>query len=129
MAGQVAETVVGGVLVEFAERRIIENLFDEFVDGGAVVQDHQADVDEFGGVLVGDADAEKLLTDQNCRWRSQVPPHRSNPQSSDVRHGRLKEKKRAEVEVSLDFESLHSNPQEGRRQAAGFIVGRQVLNP
>jgi hypothetical protein len=32
MAGEVAKAVVGGVLVELAEGRIIENLFDEFVD-------------------------------------------------------------------------------------------------
>jgi len=38
VAGEVAETVVGGVFVGFAKRRAIENLFDEFIDGKAVVE-------------------------------------------------------------------------------------------
>src|ERR1700674_3904104 len=61
VAGEVAETVVGGVFVGFAERRVIEYLFDEFVDGEAVIEDHHADVDEFGGVFADDADAKELL--------------------------------------------------------------------
>src|SRR6266436_263467 len=58
---EVAEAVVGGVFVGFAERGVIEDLLDEFVDGEAVIEDHHADVDEFGGVFADDADAEKLL--------------------------------------------------------------------
>src|ERR1700674_2109905 len=61
VAGEVAETVVGSVFVGFAERRVIENLFDEFVDGEAIVEDHHADVDEFGGVFADDADTKELL--------------------------------------------------------------------
>jgi len=51
VAGEVAEAIIGGVFVSFTERRVIENLLDEFVDGQAVVEDHHADVDEFGGVF------------------------------------------------------------------------------
>src|SRR2546426_10498421 len=40
MASEIAEAVVGGVFVEFAERRIVENLLDKFVDGEAVVENH-----------------------------------------------------------------------------------------
>jgi len=58
---EVSEAVVGGVFVKFAERRVIENLFDEFVDGEAVIKNHHADVDEFGGVFTNDADTEKLF--------------------------------------------------------------------
>src|SRR6266446_4725637 len=60
VAGEVAEAVVGGVFVGFAERGVVENLFDEFVDGEAVIEDHHADVDELGGVFADDADAEKF---------------------------------------------------------------------
>ncbi len=63
MAGEVAEAVVGGVLVEFTERRIIKDLFDELVDGEAVVEDHHANVDEFGGAFADDADAEEFFID------------------------------------------------------------------
>jgi len=55
MAGEIAEAVVGRVLVSFAKRRIIEYLLDEFVDGLAVVENHQADVDEFGGAFANQA--------------------------------------------------------------------------
>src|SRR6266446_4329120 len=60
VAGEIAEAVVGGVFVGFAERGVVEDLFDEFVDGEAVVEDHHADVDELGGVFADDADAEKF---------------------------------------------------------------------
>src|SRR6266446_357440 len=60
VAGEIAEAVVGGVFVGFAERGVFEDLFDEFVDGEAVVEDHHADVDELGGVFADDADAEKF---------------------------------------------------------------------
>ena len=60
VAGEIAEAVVGGVLIGFAERGVVEDLFDEFVDGEAVIEDHHADVDEFGGVFANDADAEKF---------------------------------------------------------------------
>src|SRR5882724_8287850 len=60
VAGEIAEAIVGGVLVGFAERGVVKDLFDEFVDGEAVIEDHHADVDEFGGVFADDADAEKL---------------------------------------------------------------------
>src|SRR6266478_9102877 len=58
---EVAEAVVGGVFIEFAERGVIENLLDEFVDGEAVVEDHHPDVDELGGVFADDADTEKFF--------------------------------------------------------------------
>src|SRR5207245_8314771 len=61
VASEIAEAVVGGVFVEFAERRIVENLLDKFVDSEAVVEDHHADVDELGGILADDADAEKFF--------------------------------------------------------------------
>src|ERR1700674_176514 len=60
VAGKIPETVVGGVLVGFTERRIIENLLDEFVDGEALVQNHHSDVDELRGVFPDDADTEKF---------------------------------------------------------------------
>src|SRR6266403_430334 len=60
VTGEIAEAVVGGVFVGFAERGVVENLFDEFVDGQAVVEDHHSDVNEFGGVFADDADAEKF---------------------------------------------------------------------
>src|SRR5713101_2578049 len=60
VAGEVAEAVVGGIFIGFAERGVVENLFDEFVDGEGVIEDHHADVDEFGGVFADDADAEKF---------------------------------------------------------------------
>src|SRR5437899_9121119 len=50
VACQIAEAIVRGILISFAECRIIENLFDEFIDGEALVQNGQADVDEFGRV-------------------------------------------------------------------------------
>src|SRR6267378_434932 len=61
VAGEVAEAIIGGVFVSFTERRVIENLLDEFVDGQAVVEDHHADVDEFGGVFADDAYAKEFL--------------------------------------------------------------------
>jgi len=61
VACEVSEAVVGAYFVKFAERRVIENLFDEFVDGEAIVQNHHADVDEFGGVFSDDADAKKFF--------------------------------------------------------------------
>src|ERR1700740_1181914 len=61
VAGEVAEAVVGGILISFAKRGIVENLLDEFVDAEAFVENRQADVDEFGGVFADDADAKKLL--------------------------------------------------------------------
>src|SRR5713101_823577 len=61
MAGEIAEAVVGRVFVRLAERGVIENLLDEFVDGKAVIQHHHADVNEFGGVFADHADAEELL--------------------------------------------------------------------
>ena len=60
MACEVAEAVVGRVLVRFAERRVVEDLLDEFVDGLVVVESHQADVDEFRGAFADQAYAEKL---------------------------------------------------------------------
>src|SRR5258708_24297151 len=61
VAGEIAEAIVGSVFVEFAERRIIENLFDKFVDSEAIVEDHHTHVDEFGGVLANDADAKEFF--------------------------------------------------------------------
>ncbi len=61
VACEVSEAVVGSVFVKFAERRIVENLFNKFVDGEAVVEDHHANVDEFGGVFADDADAKKFF--------------------------------------------------------------------
>src|SRR5205807_3384292 len=59
--GEVAQAVVGGVFVGFAERGVIENLLDEFVDGEAVVEDHHADVNEFGGVFADDTGAQEFF--------------------------------------------------------------------
>src|SRR6266481_3732743 len=61
VAGEIAETIVGGVFVKFAERGIVENLLDKFVDGEAIVENHHADVDEFGGVFADDADADEFF--------------------------------------------------------------------
>src|SRR5260370_8428304 len=61
VASEIAEAIVGSVCVKFGERRIIENLFDKFVDGEAIVQNHHANVDEFGGVFADDADAKEFL--------------------------------------------------------------------
>ena len=61
VAGEIAEAIVGCVFVGLAQRRIVENLLDEFVDRQAFVQDGHADVDQFGGDLADDADAEKLF--------------------------------------------------------------------
>src|SRR5256885_8429746 len=58
---EVAEAVVGGVFVGFAERGVIENLLDEFVDGETVVEGHHADVDEFGGVFADDTGAQEFF--------------------------------------------------------------------
>src|SRR2546427_9772827 len=81
VASEIAEAVVGGVFVEFAERRIVENLLDKFVDGEAVVEDHHADVDELGGVFADDADAEKFSVgarknefEHSCGVASDVAP-------------------------------------------------------
>src|SRR6266404_6925193 len=60
VAGEIAEAVVGGVFVGFAERGVVEDLFDEFVNGQAVIEDYHADVDEFGCVFADDADAKKF---------------------------------------------------------------------
>src|SRR5437762_262790 len=58
---EVAEAVVGGVFVGFAERGVIENLLDEFVDGETAVEGHHADVDEFGGVFADDTGAQEFF--------------------------------------------------------------------
>src|SRR5580658_4937305 len=60
MAGEIAEAVVSGVFVGFAECGVIEDLFDEFVDGKAFIQDHHSDVNELGGGLADHADAEEF---------------------------------------------------------------------
>ena len=60
VARKIAETVVCGVFVGFAERRIVEDLFDKFVYGQAIVEDHYANVDELGSGLADEADAKKL---------------------------------------------------------------------
>ena len=61
VAGQIAEAVVGRVLVGFAERGVVEDLLDEFVDGQAVVEHHHADVNQFGGIFADDGDAQKFF--------------------------------------------------------------------
>jgi hypothetical protein len=61
VAGKIAEAVVGGVFVKLAERGIVENLFDEFVDGQTIVENHHTDVNEFGGVFADEADSQELL--------------------------------------------------------------------
>src|SRR5580704_5792749 len=60
VARKIAETVVCGVFVGFAERRIVEDLFDKFVYGQAIVEDRYANVDELGSGFTDEADAQKF---------------------------------------------------------------------
>src|SRR5712672_2693609 len=60
MAGEIAEAIVSSVLVELAERGVVEDLLDEFVDAQAVVENHHSDMNELRGVFADDADAEEL---------------------------------------------------------------------
>src|SRR5262249_18545996 len=61
VACEVAEAVIGGVFVHFAEGGVVEDLLDEFVDSETVVEDHCADVDQLGGVFADNADAQEFL--------------------------------------------------------------------
>src|SRR2546428_10422543 len=61
VAGEIPEAIVSRVFVRFAERRIVENLLDELVDGESLVQNGQPDVNELGSVFADHADTEKLF--------------------------------------------------------------------
>ena len=52
---KIAQAVVGRIFICFAERRIVENLLDEFVDRQIVVENHHADMNEFCGIFANDA--------------------------------------------------------------------------
>lgn len=56
MARQVAQTIVGGELLGFTDRGVVEDLSDEFVDGQTVIETHPADVKEFRGGFADQAD-------------------------------------------------------------------------
>ena len=58
VAGEIAEAVIGGVFISFAEGGIVEDLLDELVDGKSVIKDHHADVNELSGGFADHADAE-----------------------------------------------------------------------
>ena len=47
-------------LVALGERRIVEGVLDEIVDGAAEVQHRLADVDQLGRALADDVSAEKF---------------------------------------------------------------------
>src|SRR5260221_98683 len=58
---KIPQAIISGVFVEFAERRIIEHLLDEFVDSQAIVEHHHPDVNKFSRVFTNDAYSQKFL--------------------------------------------------------------------
>ena len=52
--------VEGGDLVGFGERRVVEDRIPEVSDITVVLHDRLADVDQFGGTLAEDVNAEQL---------------------------------------------------------------------
>src|SRR5271169_116358 len=60
VAREIAEAVVGGIFVGFAEGGIVEDLLNELVDGQPFIKNYHTDVDEFGGGLSDHADAQQL---------------------------------------------------------------------
>src|SRR6202521_6346472 len=61
VSGEVAQAVVGGILIQFGERWEIENQFDERIDRAAGFEHGHAEVDEFGRALAEDLDAQQWL--------------------------------------------------------------------
>src|SRR5271156_5882415 len=61
VTNQIAQPFVRGVLVRLTERGVVEDLFDELVDGSIVVENHHSDVNQFGSALAYDAHSEKFL--------------------------------------------------------------------
>ena len=58
-ASEPLEAVIGGVLVDLCAGRDVERRVDEAVDRLARVQDRLADMDELGGLLADDVDAQQ----------------------------------------------------------------------
>lgn len=54
MAGEVAEAVVGGVLVEVVEGRVVEDVADHVVEGAIGLDEAKAVVDELGSDVADD---------------------------------------------------------------------------
>src|SRR5579885_434482 len=74
MSRQISKSIVGGVFVGFAERWIVEDLLDEFVNGQPIVQHHHSDMNELGGVFADDAHAEQLAVRSRCLHRARALP-------------------------------------------------------
>ena len=64
--GKISQAVVGGVLVHFGKRRIIEDEVDEGVESHAGFQRHHSEMNQLGGALTDDLHAQQAC---GLTWR------------------------------------------------------------
>ena len=60
VARQISQAIIGGVFVHLAGG-VVEDLFDEFADGEAVIQCHHPDVNQLCGAFADDANSEQFF--------------------------------------------------------------------
>src|ERR1700730_3371420 len=60
MTSEISQAIVSSVLVQFGERREVENQLDERIDRAAGFEHGHAEVDQFGGALAENLDTEQL---------------------------------------------------------------------
>src|SRR5215470_3002645 len=59
--GEITEPVIGSVLISFTKRRVVEDLLYKFVDGKALVQNRQPDMNQLRSVFSNHANPEQFL--------------------------------------------------------------------